>query len=340
MKSRKVRKLSYLVELFVLFALIFSFSVGAESATYKWRAGTLVPEFVPFGSGMYEFARLIEERTDGQIEIACFPSQQLGPWMDQFDNVSKGSLEIGFLPPSTRYAKLAPLYLEFVVTSWDDFYKFFNKEGFLYKHTEEACEELGIKLLGYLNAGFDGYSGMKGPVVYPEDITRLKIKTRVGYPTSKIYFEELGPVVSVDMNEVFTALQLGIIDCQANQAVETVYTQFRDVTKYFTDINSAPAYGCIFINKKLWDSLSPELQKIIQDTADEVAEKINQQCQADEEGYYKKFAEEGVVVTRLTPEQRQVWIDRARRPGGLWDQARDIYGSEFVDFLLENLGVR
>lgn len=319
----------------LILILLLSLSAFAQQ---KWRIGTLVPDFVPLGAGMVEFARLVEERTNGQIKMDCYPVQQLGFWMDQFDNISKGSQEMGFLPPSPRYNQFLAIYLDFVVTSWEDFEKFYSRDGFLFKYIEKGCEQLGVKLLGCMNIGFEGYSGMKGPVVYPEDITKLKIKTRVGYPTSVVYYESLGPVVSIDMGEVFTALQLGTIDCQANQAVETVYTQFHDVTKYFTDINSMPAFCAILINQRLFNSLSPETQEIIQKTADEIVAKVNRESKEKEEEYYQKFEEEGVVVTRLTPEQREVWIELAKKPGGMWDKARKTIGNEPIDFLLENLG--
>lgn len=330
------RKCIVTVSALLVLLLILSLPVFAKQQ--KWRIGTLVPDFVPLGAGMVEFAKLVEERTGGQITMDCYPVQQLGFWMDEFDNVSKGSQEMGFLPPSPRYSQFSAIYMDFVVTNWEDFGEFYGRDGFLFKYIAEGCEQLGVKLLGFMNIGFEGFSGMKGPVVYPEDITKLKIKTRVGYPTSVVYYESLGPVVSIDMGEVFTGLQLGTIDCQANQAVETVYTQFHDVTKYFTDINSMPAFAGIIINKRLFDSLSPEIQEIIQKTADEIVEKVNRESKEDEEGYYQKFAEEGVVVTRLTPEQRESWIELAKKPGGMWDKARETLGDEPIDFLLENLG--
>jgi TRAP-type C4-dicarboxylate transport system substrate-binding protein len=92
------------------------------------------------------------------------------------------------------------------------------------------------------------------------------------------------------------------------------------------------------INQRLFDSLSPETQEIIQTTADEIVAKVNRESKEKEEEYYQKFEEEGVVVTRLTPEQREVWIERAKKPGGMWDKSREILGDEPIDFLLENLG--
>lgn len=327
-----------IVLVLVLVALSFSACVPEEEVElpkYEWKIGTLVPEVTPMGAGMYEFAELVEERTNGQITMECFPVQQLGFWMDEFDNIMRGTQEMGFIPPSPRYEQFQAIFVDFAVTDWDGFGEAFGKGGPLWEYTDKGMDELGVKLLGFMNVGFEGYSGMKGPVVYPEDITKLKIKTRIGYPPSKLYYEQLGPVVSIDMAEVYTALQLGTIDCQANQAVETVYTQFHDVTKYFTDINSMAALCTIEINKELWDSLTPDLQRVLQETADEICTKVNNTCREKEEEYYRLFEEEGVVVTRITPEQRAKWIELARKPGGQWDQLRETLGDEVIDFLLE-----
>ena len=338
MKVRSLKSINYTI-LLLIFVLIFSLTLPCSAAdkTYQWRIGTLVPDSTALGAGMYEFAKLVEERTNGQIKMDCFPVQQLGFWMDEFDNISKGSQEMGFIPPSPRYAQFSGVYVPFVITTWEDFNKAYGKDGFLFKYVDTGCEQLGIKLLAIVNVGFDGYSGMKGPIVYPEDIKKLGIKGRVAYPASKIYFEKLGPIVSIDMGEVFTALQLGTVDCQVEQAVETVYTQFRDVTKYFTDTNSTPAICSVLINKKLWDNLPVELQTIIQETADEVTAKATVISQENEEVYYQKFEEEGVIVTRLTPEQREAWVKLATEPGGSLDSSRKLIGDETVDFLIENV---
>jgi TRAP-type C4-dicarboxylate transport system substrate-binding protein len=308
----------------------------AKEKQYEWKIGTLVPQAIPAGAAMFEFAELVEERTNGRIKMECFPVQQLGDWKDQFDNVMRGVQEMGFLPTSPRYQQFAPRFVSFVITDWEQYKRAYAPGGFMSELVKEGCDELGIKVLGHINVGFDGYSGMKGPVVLPGDVRKLGIKTRVGYPTSVPYWEELGPVVSIDMAEVYTALQLGTIDCQADMSVDVVYTQFRDVTKYFTDLNSMPAFIDIIINKKLWNKLPADLQEVLQETASEMAEKATRLSREKEESFYEKFEEEGVVVTRLTPEQREEWVKLAKEPGGLWDELRDDIGDEAIDWLLKN----
>ena len=331
-KVLSVSVLSFLVAVF----FIIPNPAAAKKAKYNWKIGTLVPEVIPSGAAMFEFAKLVEERTNGQIKMKCFPVQQLGDWKDQFDNVMRGVQEMGFLPTSPRYQQFAPRFVGFAITSWDQYRAAYAPGGFMSKLVKDSCDKLGVKVLGHINVGFDGYSGNKGPVVLPQDVKKLGIKTRVGYPTSVPYWQKIGPVVSIDMAEVYTALQLGTIDCQADMSVDVVYTQFRDVTKYFTDINSMPAFIDIIINKKLWNKLSPDLQKVLQDTAKEMAAKATRLSQEMEEGFFGKLEKNGAVVTRLTAKQRAAWVKLAKEPGGLWDTLRKDLGDKAIDWLIEN----
>lgn len=333
--SRNAFVVSVLVVLVGLFFLL-PHPAMAKKAKYQWKIGTLVPKAIPSGAAMFEFAELVEQRTNGRIKMECFPVQQLGDWKDQFDNVMRGVQEMGFLPTSPRYRQFAPRFVGFAITDWNQYNTGYAEGGFMSDLVKKGCDELGIKVLGHINVGFDGYSGMKGPVVLPGDVKKLGIKTRVGYPTSVPYWQKLGPVVSIDMAEVYTALQLGTIDCQADMSVDVVYTQFRDVTKYFTDLNSMPAFIDIIINKKLWKKLPDDLKKILQDTGSEMAEKATRLSREIEEGFYQKFKDEGVIVTRLTPEQRAEWVKLAKEPGGLWDTLRKDLGDEAIDWLISN----
>jgi len=335
---RHLKKLNSFVIIFSILLLSVSLNtspVFATDKTYKWKIGTLVPKEVPVGAAMFEFADLVKERSGGKIQMDCFPVQQLGDWKDQFDNVMRGVQDLGVLPSSPRYQQFAARFIPFAVTSWEDYEKAYAPGGFMSELVTKGSDQLGIKVLAHMNAGFDGYSGMKGPVVLPTDIKKLNIKTRVGFPTCVPYFQKLGPVVSIDMGEVFTALQLGTIDCQADMAAEPVYTGFRDVTKYFTDINTMPAFLDIIMNKELWESLPKDLQDIVQKTATEVAVKATRLSRETENSYYDKFEKAGVVVTRLTPDQRNEWVKLAQQPDGLWNQLRKSIGDETIDWLIE-----
>jgi len=288
---------------------------------YQWKLGMLFPEQgMPIGERAYTFADLVQERTNGQIKIQVFPVQQLGDWKDEFDNVMKGTQEMGILPHSPRYDELGACTIPFTITDWDAYHQAYDRGNWLCDYFDKCMADRGIEQLAVTNPSFDGYSGMKGPVVYPEDIKKLGIATRIGYPNSSIYYSKLGPVREIDFGETFTSLQTGVIDCQADMMIFDVYLQFHDVTKYFTDVNSNEAPIWIGLNKDLYDSLTPDLQKVLRDTAVEVSNIMTKECQEEEEDFYQKFVDEGVVVTRLTKEQRQKWIELATKPGGAWDE--------------------
>jgi len=331
------KRLAVLCSILLGATLVASLSMVpcAHAKNYKWKVGHILPDSIPCGAAGNEFARLVEERTNGQVKLNNYFAQQLGPWMEQFDMLAKGTLEMGFLSVSPRYKSLYPLSAPWVVTGWDQFRKLYFKGGPLYKYTEKAMDELGVKLLHPFCIGFEGVGGMKGPIIYPEDIKRLKIKVRTMAGLSTLFWEDLGPVVKIDSAEVFTALQLGTVDVQADQCAMLNYGSFKEVTKHYTDLDAFPAFGTLIINKKLWESLPHNLQKVLEETATELCQNCTLASQQQEEQIYTLFEKEGTVITRLTPEQRAKWWEEARKPGGYFDKLRKEIGDEMVDFLLK-----
>lgn len=305
---------------------------------YVWKVGDLHAPKEATAQGMYKFAELVDERTGGQIKLQSFPVQQLGMWMDEIDNIGRGVQEMGFLPCSPRYKFFQAYFTPWKgIDTFDKIKEAYGHGGWMRAYVEEGFAKLGIKLLGTtLVDGFDVLSGNKGPIVYPEDIAKLKARVRAYTPASKVYFGKLGPTVAIDMAEMYTALQLGTVDVMADMCLADVYNQFLDVIKYATDLNNKEANCFIQINKELYDSLTPELQQVLDDTADEVCTWVTKTNQERLEGYWQEMEDMGIVVTRLTNEQRAPWAKVAHEPGGVYEELREVVGDEVIDFLLEH----
>jgi TRAP-type C4-dicarboxylate transport system substrate-binding protein len=330
-------KESFMV-IIICLAFVFAFFVAPPQVIAKeqsFRVGHILPESMACGAAGTEFANIVAEKTNNQITIKNYFSQQLGPWQEQFDMVSQGTLDMGFLSTSPRYKSLYPLFASWTVTGWEHFYKVWADDGIVFEYTEKALDELGIKLLAAWCIGVEGISGMKGPVVLPEDIKKQNLKVRTTGKVTSLYWEDLGPVVQVNSAEVFTALQLGTVDVQADMSALFCMAMFKDVTKYYTDINTIAAPGVVIINKKVWEGLTADQQKILKKAAVEVSNKCSRTHQEEELTILDDFEKIGTKVTRLTPEQRSKWWAEAKKPGGYFDKLRKEIGDERVDFLLK-----
>lgn len=108
------------------------------------------------------------------------------------------------------------------------------------------------------------------------------------------------------------------------------YTYLRDVTKFYTDTNHLFEPLVLMVNLELWNKQSPEIQKAIQEAANEALAWGNAKAEETAEEYLKKMEAEGIQVTRLNPEQRAAWF---KYGVSSWDKFEEVIGKETMDFI-------
>lgn len=319
----------------VLAALPFMAACAPEEVTpevtYHWK--TCHPAALDSIQDLTQskFAELVKQKTNGQIIIDCYSHEQLGPYRDMFDNVVRGVQEIGLLPISPEFSPiLQVVYTVYIADDWEEAMEVYGVDGWMFEYLEPTFEELGIKPLGFLLCGADGFGSTKGPVVMPEDINKLGIKTRVWCPADRLFFQEMGvPTVDMGFAEMYTGMETGVVHAQDNAPVVT-YNQLRDVTEYYTDINHIFEPMAFLMNKELFDSLSPELQKAIEESVTEALAWGNKEMEESQEEFYQKMEDYGIKVTRLTTEQRAAWKEYGIRS---WAKFEEAVGKEAMDYI-------
>src|SRR5512134_1098512 len=98
-----MKKRSFLFNVTSTFILILLFvlSTGSFAAEpIKMKIGLSNEPGSPRVRGAELFAKLIAERTGGQVEVKIFPSSQLGATRAMFEQIQMGSLECTLTPTS------------------------------------------------------------------------------------------------------------------------------------------------------------------------------------------------------------------------------------------------
>ena len=320
--KRSIVVYSFLV---VLLAFCLPFNVSARN----WKTGGVANPDTLEHRTLEKWAELVKEKTNGKIKIDAFPSEQLGPYRDMFDNVVRGVQESGLLPLSPEFDKRLQVgYTVFLADTWEQGRKVWGKDGWMFKLLEPIFLELGIQPLGVYFMGLDGFACTKGPVVLPSDIQKYGIKVRTWNPADRLFFQEMGAqTVDISFSELFTSLQTGVVHAQDNAPLVT-FEHLRDVTKFYTDVNLLFEPVVLMMNKDLWNKQSPDNQKAIMDAATEALDWGNKQAEEVEEDYFKKMEESGIKVIRLTDEQRAEWKKYGIKS---WDKFEKIIGKDAMD---------
>ncbi len=319
---------------FVTLFLLGLFATGEAKIIVKY--GHVGPPVHPQHHGAVAFAKYVNEHTNGEIEVQVFPLGQLGGERSMAEQVQAGTLHMTALT-SGVLANFVPeigiIELPFIYPNREVAYNVLDdrevKERF-YKY----CDAKGFIFIGYTENEFRDLTNSKRPIHKPEDLKGLKIRV-IESPIFIDTFKAFGAnPVPLPFPEIYNALQQKVIDGQDNPIYTSILMKYTEVNKFATVTNHILTECPTVVNKKFWDSLTPEQQKIFKEAA-EVQIKVNREGNAKNrvEAFEKAKAQK-VDVVILTAKEREVF-KKAVKP--VLDKYRGVYGSEWFDFYMKKI---
>ena len=280
------------------------------------------------GKANAEFKRLVEERTNGRVEVQLYPSGSLYKGLDLVQAVLRGDAEMTTLIGaywSALSPKTAVFELPFVFPTKKAFYAAVD-DGFFQKAYAEV-EEKGAAVIGVLPFDYLVPGTRATPLIEPKDFAGLKFRGLGKVNTAML--QHLGATpVSLNFVEISPAIQQGLIDGLNVPTDNYMIYKWNETIK---NVTYAPYYIAFYpwtVNKAWWDGLDPELRTIIQDVATEVTTAQRAIAEAASDQAIEDMRAGGIDVHIQTPEETKVWIE-ATQP--VWDQFKDQVGQELID---------
>jgi tripartite ATP-independent transporter DctP family solute receptor len=256
---------------FVAVLLVLGLAAGAPAASFTVRLAHTHGEKGQYYKGAVLFKKLVEERSKGQIKIEHYPGGQLGADRDIQEGVRLGTIESGL---SSTPVVLLNDYFKLL----DAPYLFVNRahvakvlDGPIGTKLAKPLEEKGIKHLGYWENGYRQITNNVRPIYKPDDLKGIKLRTPES-PVRMQTFKAFGAnPVPMPFPELFGALQQGIVDGQENPLLTAYQASFQEVQKYLSITNHVYSPVHLLMNKRLFDSMPAELQRVLEEAGREVA---------------------------------------------------------------------
>jgi len=263
-------------------------SVDAEYKTYKWRLVTSWPKNYPgLGMAPEKIANLVEEMSNGQMQITVYGAGEQVPAFGVFDAVSSGSHQMGHSGgyfwkgkvPAAQFFTSVPFGL-----TADEINAWVNRGGGL-ELWREIYEPFNIYPIPAGNTGTQMFGWFNKEINSLEDVKGLKM--RIPGIGGEVLKEAGGIPVTLPGGELFTALQTGVIDATEWVGPYNDLTfGFHQAAKYYyyPGWHEPGPMLELLINMDAWNSLPKHLQVIIetatkavnQDTLDEYLARNNQ----------------------------------------------------------------
>ena len=244
-----------------------------------------------------EFAKLVNERTDGNVIIDIFPSDQLGNQNIAVEGVLIGTQDI-VLTSDTLLSNWFPdvgiLNLPFLFK--DSNHVRSVLDGEIGEMLSSKVEEEGALVLAWWENGFRSITNSKLEVKEPADLKGMKIRT----PEGSVFidtFTALGALPTpIAFGELYSALQLGTVDAQENPPAHIITQRYYEVQNYVSRTNHIHISTPILMNKKAFEKMPEAYQKIVKETAVELASVHTDMINSLEDEQWKLIEENGMKI--------------------------------------------
>lgn len=258
----------------------------------------------PLHASFQEFERLVEEKTDGKVDVIIFPAGQMGSVTDTLEQVRRCDIEMS----GTTTSNLVQTVPEFAV--WESYFLFDDYEqahkvldSEVGMSVMEPMKKMGVTGLGYMEMGFRNFSNSKRPIETAEDVKGIKMR---GYNPLQIKaWESLGAVpTNLAFNEVFTSLQQHLIDGQECATSSFFTEKFYEAQDYWSLTKHTYTNFMVYINTKFLESLPEDYRSAVLESLEEAIEFNREKVESEEEENLKQIEASGTKINEVSEEER------------------------------------
>ncbi len=278
-----------------------------EEKTYSWK---LVHEEAPGSLEDHyaqKFKEVIEEKSEGKIKIQVFPVGQLGDGTNQVELLQNGGVEFALNCPGAT-ATIVPeanvFNVHFLLPgNVEKCREVLNTSKTIKDYINTAYYKQNMQVLDWVSEGYMMWTGNR-KITKPADMKGFKIRTMASPMIAAMYESYGANPTPVPYMEVYSSLQLKMIDGQVNPLFAIEEMKFNEVQDYLM-LSKQDVFVFTFCsNKNYWESLPADVQNLVEECAAEcnqylfeVAEQINN------ERLEKMKKTSNIKVVELTEEE-------------------------------------
>ena len=242
----------------IAIALACGLSGAAKAETLRLLS-SWDDSYQPVGEIVDPFLRRLEEATDGELTIVRLGPETIPPF-EQLDPVARGAFDMLVTNGAYHYNQsAATMSLEALDATSETL-----RSSGIFDLVDQHYQELGLKLVAFIY-DHGGYHIMLKEPIGENLLEGQRIR---GTPVYHPVIEALGgsPVV-LPGAEIYPALERGVVDGAAWPSIGAVGFRWFEVADYMMRPTFGEVGYPIFMNLDRWNSLSPEMQATIEETA-------------------------------------------------------------------------
>jgi TRAP-type transport system periplasmic protein len=222
----------------------------------------------PMGIGAKIWKPMLEARSGGAIQVQEFGNSVLGGERELIEGTKLGTIDMvtvaadGALPSFVPVMQL--MGLPFIFRDREHAYKVLDGE--VGQTLQSALDADGLAPIGWWELGFRNITTRAKPINSPGDLQGLKMRVQES-PVWLEFMKSLGALPTpIAFNELYTALQQGVVDGQENPIATITSMKFYEVQKHVALTGHVYTANAIMANKGWWEGLTQAQRDAITDS--------------------------------------------------------------------------
>jgi len=286
-----------------LIAVAATFALATASTSWAQQVLRLSHNAAPGNPkavASLKFAELVEQKTEGRVKVEVGGSAQFGDDVESLTNMRLGTLAFSTNSQGST-AGVVPEFnlvgLPFLFRDLEHAYKVVD--GPVGAKLDEAANRKGLVVLALWDNGIRHTSNNKHPIINPEDLQGIKVRTPPDAMTLDI-FKALGANPGpLAFSELYIALQQGVFDGQENPLMNVYSSKLYEVQKYISLTGHKYETTPLLASKMIWASLSGADQAAIREAAVEAGKLNREMSLAADIELRTKLTEAGVEINEI-----------------------------------------
>ena len=224
----------------------------------------------PVHKAMLYMAEKALEKSDSTLVIEVYPSEQLGNEKESLEQLQLGALALTKVSTSMLESFLDEykVYgLPYLFRDEDHRWKVLN--GTIGKKVLASGEKIKLKGLVYYDAGSRSFYTTKKPILTPDDLAGLKIRTQQSPMAIKLINALGGSATPISWGELYTSLQQGVVDGAENNPPSLFTSNHYEVCKHYSLDEHTSVPDVVLISTSVWMNLSDSHKKALMEAAEE-----------------------------------------------------------------------
>ncbi len=238
--------------------------VGAQERI-QMKIATVAPEGTPWEKQLKQFKRYVEEGSQNRIQVKMFMGGSLGGEKALVRRASQGTIQV-FAGSAAAVGSLVP---EFDVI----------ESPYLFDNAEQADHALdaqgtrdqvsalltkrGFSFGFWAENGFRSWYTKEKQIRTPADLHGLRMRSQESPVHLETYRAFGASPVPIDVTNVLTSLQTGVVDGFDNTPLFTFATSWYQGAHQLTLSEHCYQPGVVVYSKTWFDALAPDLQQLL-----------------------------------------------------------------------------